>query len=989
MANNVFSVGSLNVLSSITNPGADHSTALDNFQPFSFFEFLKNVKQFNTPEQFTQQYSEYLRVWYSVKNVAESTASDEIRTRYVDLLKSIATNYTTSEEKRFLANINYDDASDLSIAIPFYAQKLKEICLFYAKKRDTFRFRIEELKIKGSLTSIEKAVYSSIIDYAAVSDEKNLLSVSTALEQLQVGIMEYVDVYGDYFDIEPDLPADDAAIDALRKKYVDINNNDIQASLFLNLQDAIAEEVFNTPIYLKEIGTSLLVNPSIIVKQALEQTTGEQILAQLLGTTVADLSETFALRKALIEKYIGTDFYYISTNSLNDYVSGALFKASNPSGNLSNRRFATTASVAENQLISLQKLGLFFKPDKQGTLQFISPGSQFFVDSTNLQPNKLYVFPDPNVYGNVSNLAQSRLEYPLRFVADDRVYSKDVDQGAARGKIKSNEYFQNFYAYYSEPVYVNQSNVNTQPYDANMLRLFNRGTFDCYLQDAYGNSYGLIKDIKKYNRIQANVSSTNLAKCLTIDGYKFYDDEEGSNFDYATTDSDFNGSIRTGLTSLTVENFPPAGGTFSTGYTSSSANMFTLSSSFYTLYFREYSAFIDCNDATTYTCAIYDGAYFAASDTETLPDVSTDSPLWNENSRVYYSTLCDAGISASDILVPGSLLATMTAVVTAPTLLSDVYESIDCRYFTNGACIVQGEYDYSGYILNYINDVNPLCTSALQTAYLSGTETINDKKLLPGVVYVKNIANNYVLPLSSALSATFTKYNDLVRDEIYNRGVQHINVYYDTIAVRTDNYMVFDKISVSTNGSFGKPNTTNNYIALQNDAYTCTSNTFFREKENDVWLFKTTLLQSQSASNEKTIYPQIYRYTLDDNRLVLKYPGYGDDENSISSLFSSALSAINIVKISDATLTYAQHNDKFNASWIAEDLNGLSYLFTAWFNYGSDDVGFSANQIALYKTDIHNTTFNFYYNLSTFTNVSVASTGYAAIANNNNILYFN
>ena len=266
MAANVFSTGTYDVQFSITNPNVNSEDVLDNFQPFTFFEYLKNVAQVNTPEQFTQQYNNYLRTWYNNKNAEAAVVQSEIKLRYIDLLKSIATNYTTSEEKRFLANLDYDDASDLSIAIPFYAQKLKEICLFYAKKRDTFKFRIEELKIKGTLTSIEKAVYNNIIDYVATFGSETSSSIATTLDQLQVSVVEFVDVYGDYFDLDPSLVAENDATNALRKKYSEANNNDIQASLFLNLQDAIAEEVFNTPIYLKEIGNSIIINTSILVK---------------------------------------------------------------------------------------------------------------------------------------------------------------------------------------------------------------------------------------------------------------------------------------------------------------------------------------------------------------------------------------------------------------------------------------------------------------------------------------------------------------------------------------------------------------------------------------------------------------------------------------------------------------------------------------------------------------------------------------------------
>ena len=989
MASNVYSVGTTNVRLSITNSNVDPVDSQDNFQPFSFFEYLKNTQQLNTPDLFTQGYNDYLHAWYSIKNVEQAVQRDEIRQRYVDLLKDIAYNYTTSEEKRFLANLDYDDASDLSIAIPFYAQKLKEICLFYANKREAFKFRIEEVKIKGSTLSIEKAIFKSIVDYLSTDDAITAATVTAVARDMQINITEYVDEYSSYFDLDPDATASDLQItNELRTKYLTSNTNAISANLFLNLRDTIADQVFNTAFYLKEIGQGLLINPQRLIQQALKQATCEQTFAQLLNTSVDALSSSYDLKRRLIEKYIGTDFYYLSTNSQTDFVSGALFKAANASGNLINKRFATTASIAEDDLISLQQLGLFFKPDKMGVLQFAAPNKRFFVDDTKLEANKIYIFPDPSVYGNVDNFLYSNIQYPLLYIIDNSTHVKGLDQGAAHGKIKSNEYLQNFYAYFSEPVYINSSNINVSSFDANMLRIFNRGIFAAYAQDVYGNEYGVLKSVERSNKQQTNEANA-LGQCITIDGHTFYDDEEGYAFNFSLTGINFDGSIRTGLTAQTVNAFPPAGGSFTTGYTSSSAGMFILSGEKYLLYFREFSPFIDCNTTDNIVCSIRDGGFFAPSDTETYPDVSSDSTAWNTSSRVYYSTLCDAGISATNSLVPGLTSAALTAVITAPLLLNSLYDAFDCRLFPNNICELQPDYNYAGSTISYIDDVNNECLSQLQANQQIGDETLNDIKSMDGVLLVKNIATNVVLPLSSALSVTYSKYNDAIKQELYNNNVQHINIYYDSIVVKTDNYLIFDKIKIADDGSFEKPGTANNYITINTDAYSSVSNTFYHEKTNEAWVCKTTLLNVASGSNEKIIYPQIYKYSVEANKLQRKYPGMFTTNQTLSSLFANALSSINIARVMDATLTHASFNDKFNLTWNIVDLNGLSYLFSAWFNYKNDEIVFDADQVAVYRASTQANTLNFYYALSGLTSVEVASTANARIASQNNILYFN
>jgi hypothetical protein len=109
----------------------------------------------------------------------------------------------------------------------------------------------------------------------------------------------------------------------------------------------------------------------------------------------------------------------------------------------------------------------------------------------------------------------------------------------------------------------------------------------------------------------------------------------------------------------------------------------------------------------------------------------------------------------------------------------------------------------------------------------------------------------------------------------------------------------------------------------------------------------------------------------------------------LSVLFANALSSINIIKAVDATLTYASFNDKFNLTWTVVDLNGLSYLFSAWFNYKDDAIIFDSDQIAVYKTSTQANTLNFYYNINELTNVDVNSAANASLASQNNILYFN
>lgn len=988
MPSNFTSFGSATVDYSVTNPAVNAAETKDNFQPFSFFEYLKYSKQVATPEQFTQGYNDYLQQWYSHTNETPATQIDEIKQRYIDLLKDVAINFTTADEKRFLSNLNYDDASDLAIAIPFYARKLKEICLFYAKKRETIKNTVQHVKSKGTSFSIEKTIFQNIIDFLYTNNEYSI-DVNQIAQTLHIDVVDYFDTYSNYFDLDPSASADDLEItNALRKEYFTSNVNAISASLFLGFNNAVLQDIFSTPFYLKEIGMGFIINPKRFIEKTLyDFNCAIDPIANLLNANTNALSSNYDLKRRLMQKYIGADYYYLSTNSQSQFVSGTLFKADNPSANLVNKRFATTASVAEDQLQTAQQLGLFFRPDKMGVIQFAANSKSYFVDESRLKPNYVYIFPDPNIYGNVTNFHFSNLEYPLQYALDYSGNIKKLDAGLAQGYIKSNEYLQNYFAYFSEPLYINAEVHNVSSFDSKLQRIFDQGVFAQYKQDVFGNEYGLLKDIKRYNQNVNNINRIN-SKCITIDGHVFNDATEGFGFNYATIEADYFGSIRTGLTAKTIDEMPPGGGTFSTGYTFASGGMFALSGDKYTLYFREYSPYFACARLlNNYVCATRDGGYFTAPDSTPLPDVSSDLVAWNSTSKVYYSVLCDAGLSATNALVPGKLMAALTATIIAPALSSNVYQLFDGNYLNN-ECYQAPDYDYSQSLGNYIDQVNPECTSVLAPSAIVGNEAIAEMKQLAGNILVKNIVSNEVMVLSAALSATFSKYPVDVKNQIYSTNVQDFSIIYDAIIIKTPNYVVFDKIVVDENGAFAKPGTFNSTIAATQE-FEILSNSFFVEKQNAAWTFKTTTLQDAlSTTNQKTIYPTIYKYDVASSKLTKMYP-MDADVPVISSLFMNALSGINIVRVDDANISYAEQNDKYVISWVGYDLNNMSYIFTAWFNVVGDAVIFDENHVGVFAPDESATTYNFAAPLADYSTIATLSTANAAFANVDDTLFFN
>jgi hypothetical protein len=441
------------------------------------------------------------------------------------------------------------------------------------------------------------------------------------------------------------------------------------------------------------------------------------------------------------------------------------------------------------------------------------------------------------------------------------------------------------------------------------------------------------------------------------------------------------------LTAKTIDEVPPGIGTFTTGYTFASAGMFTLTGSKYTLYFREYSPYFACASINpNYICSIRDGGFFAAPDDSILPDVSSDSISWNADSKVYYAILCDAGLSATNVLVPGRNMAALTATVVAPALSSNVYQVFDSNYFNNN-CVTVADYNYSESLGNYIGVVNPQCTTIVAASAQIGNETIEQMKAKIGSILVKNIIQNQVMPLSSALSATFFKYPAAVKNEIYSTQVENFNLIYNTIIIKTPLYVVFDKIEVNESGDFIKTGTFNSTITI--NANEQCSNSFFVEHTNDVWTFKTTLLQNAlSATNAKCIYPTIYRYNVKTNAFERKFPA-NTDVATLSTMFANPLSGVNIVRYGNANISYAQQNDKYALSWTGYDLNNMSYVFAAWFNLIGDAVVFDDDLMGVFAPDDLPFTYNFVNALSTFSTIDVLSTANASLKAQNGALFFN
>lgn len=968
MASNI----SILLENSIINPGSNPKYWIDNSSPLSFFDFLKHIKQVATPIEFNDKYNEYLHSWYEFKGASASETATKVRDRYIELLKDISINFTTAEERRFLSNIDFNDPQDLAIAIPFYSSRIAEICKFYTRKREEVKYKIEDNKIKGTLKGIEKTVFNAIIDYVFVDGNESIntanIALSSIIENLDIEVEELFDIYSDYFNIDSDLSSEvysDGG--ALRNKYFTANSIESTSDvgdLFVNFDISLRRDIFNKPLVLSGFGNLFSLN----IEPTFFDLVSNESIQSIIEDDLPESDLRLNLKKQLLEKYIGTDIYYLSTNSTStQFVSGVLFKSQSPSKNLINSRFATIAAVPSNSTKTLRDIGLFFTPDKLGLLHFKTGESEYRIRRDGLIPNKIYVFPDPEIYGNISNVTDEVYDYPLYYIVDNSKQVKPSSFGFAVNDVYNTSYDQLFYAYSSA-----QEKYNSYTKSISSLESFNlisnKGIISDWRQDVYGNQYGLIKKSPKRsvsNTIDEEIlSSESDLRGIVIDGYLFRDGIEGFQFNYSIdTGSTFNSSLRTGITGRTIDELN--GGTFDTGYPFASGEMFNLSGSpIRSLYFREFDPYISIIYPGSIDKAIVDGEFYDAiqfkdGDGGFLTDpILADSESFNESIVSYYNTLVEAGMSISNVL--GAVVSgEATFLIDVPLSAGNVEISDGGSFRTEIA--LENDYPFINNQLNYYNLDNTFSSTVIDInndEYYS--PTIEDINKISGIIYVHNIYTDRIEPLSSQMGNTFSTLPQEVQSEIYSSAVS-IDVNYDTIVIDTDNYLIIDKI-IYDSGEF-ELNSRPNIFFNKNEGASAFSKPFFTNNNETMYFCRMSAVSSTASQNEKSIYPEIHKYDAKAQITKKIYPVFETNADLISLYALNDLADINIITIKQPNIIINSRNDAIAITVACEDGNGLGYILSYIYNEVSDTINLISSKI--YRLNTSGFTHNFSSSIST------------------------
>lgn len=958
-------------LNSIVNPDTAKEDYLDLQSAFSFFDFLKYINQNLSPLQANSLYVEYLKEWNIIKQNSKIVLNQTIKERYVEFLKELTLNYTTSEEKRFLSNIDFTDETEIDIIIPFYTKKINDICKFYSEKREKLKFKNEKNKIKGTSNSIEKLLYESITDVVFsdildVSTYQKQIDYDEIIKNLNIEIEELYDLYTNYLDNDPDESYELYDVKTeLRQKLYTSNINDIDANIFINVDESIKNQIFeDIRVFLTEFGRIFTINYD--VTQVDLNCKPDEKLYNLVSDKKPKARRIVELKNKLIKKYIGVDFYYITTGTtITDVTSSILFKADNPSGNLLNRHFPTTASVEEeSDLQSLRRIGLFFTPEKNSILYFSVPEKKYIIDETKLKPDSLYIFPDPELYGNTLGLTRKyNSDYPLIHIEDYTKSVKNFDCFSTEGDINTNPYTQDFYAYFSRNQINDNFKLGKDGLKTNFSSLYNQGILIKWTTDIYGNQFGLFKDKTKRN-LKQNTTTLNLST-LILEDYdggpiKFYENgflpevvfannKEWVKPNIWASNYYYNLLIEGGISK--IENGLMERGLYLGGYVVDglSINRSTLNANIFDININSLSALsLNIIDGKTYT-----------TETSTLE--------WDLNSNIINFTI-DPDYILDGLYYnrsPSNFIPPPTKILDGSPDIGNAFKSsFENNYILSS--IKHKEFDGGKLTDNFDELYNfENQTRFLVEQTLNETRTITSASVVAenynyfnikntiGNLYVRDIISGEVKTLSSGLFEQFkTKYNSFI-EEIYNEIID-FNIHNDFLWIRTPNNIVFEKLYYEID-KFKYSGSGENYIKFNyNNFFVDISNPFIFDNRNYCMLGMLSAINTNS--NNFSIIPIFYKVNYNDARI------YKITSNSLSGLYlnNSELNSIKIKRINKPVLTYNSRNEKYCLITTIEDQNELIYVYAIKFDYDGINILNEDIKLYNYSSDNYIKTINFF-----------------------------
>lgn len=893
---------------SITNPNIAPVNAIDASAAMSFLTFLNVIGVSFAPETAQVYYTEYLNRWNAIKNNTEDASKQTIVERYREFIKDLTLKYTTYEERNFLSKIDFNDPYDLDIALGFYSKKLIELVTYYNSKRESAKYETTRKKLKGSNTGLTNIILEKTVEFLQNRDTAAIdYDLNEIKANIKVEIDELYNVYGNYFNQAPDIAVYD---------YKDL---DFGENIFLKDNESLINSVF--------AGVSDEIR------------------------TLKEADTLFDTKRKLTEQSMGTDFYYLSTaatlvdnntmvtvanglsSTTSNFTYGKLFTATKKSQNILNRNYPSTASTLKGDLIDKHEMG-FFKPSKTGIIIVDGVNKAISIDQSKLEPNSLYFFPDPAIFGN--DLAITV------FQTDSAKLKRNESSGVAYNEPKTNASDTKYYGYTSH---------RKEAFEG----IFESGYIQDSKIDVYGNTYGLFKT--GFTQAITPVAVTNPILSLKLNGHEFYDTlyGEGYAFNYSTIDdTTYQETTRSGL--------------------SSNTSVLSALSGVYTLFFRYFKPYQELiapteNELVT-EYEVADGAFILDFNNAPYTDpISSDLSAFPSSNVYYYTDLYDAGVNDASPLVPAlldPLFPSITGVLTEVPRQSPTNGVEDLDGGTFNMPFVD-EFELPS--IEYYYDPT-LIASSVFSVDTPVSQTYNTRYDLNGQIFVRNANTKTINTVTTALPYLSSKYSANVVSEL--SAVHRFDLAYDILSIETLNYLIFEKIKYE-NSQFENSNELPITITHNSTPLNKVSNRFY--VNNAVYYCTLNTATSSITSNDYMLYPVIYKYDTFTNTNRQLFPLNVLDYTANSQFFSVSGQNIRYVKAEPPVISYSSKNNIFSITFLLKDQNDMVYVHEYDLTINNSIVKFvkhnaykaSPNGNSLTMTSTYSTSLSFYLSAGTTT----------------------
>ena len=199
------------VYNSVTNALGDEKKDLNN--PFSFLDYLKYTGTNDKDDQLIN-YRDYLKSWEQFTNISLVSINVNVKDQFIAFLEEIKLVFLSPEERRYFNNIDLTNDEQLTVSLPFFTTKIKEIALYFKKKRDTITGNLEYIKRKGTPSGAERFIKEQILDIYSGDDVAGLVDfnqfdqdgLNELLNSIDINIERVYDTFNDYYDLSPLKP---------------------------------------------------------------------------------------------------------------------------------------------------------------------------------------------------------------------------------------------------------------------------------------------------------------------------------------------------------------------------------------------------------------------------------------------------------------------------------------------------------------------------------------------------------------------------------------------------------------------------------------------------------------------------------------------------------------------------------------------------------------------------------------------------------------